>query len=69
MLLGHQVSQRKSVNLGVYTLKFHRRKGKRPDEYLYIVTLIKDGKVVESGIFGDYKNAVIYAGQIFIRFR
>lgn len=69
MLLGYEVSQKKRVNLGVYTLKFHRKKGKTPEDYLYIVTLLKEGKVVESGIFGDYQKAVIYAGQIFMRFR
>lgn len=67
MLLGYEASQRKVVNLGVYTLKFYRRKVN--GDYLYMVTLSKGDEIIERGIFGDYKNAVIYAGQIFYKFR
>jgi hypothetical protein len=71
LLLGYEVSQKKTVNLGVYTLKFHRkkiRKGKEVD-FLYIVELIRGGEVVEKGVFTEYSNAVVYAGEIFCRFR
>ncbi|BAK54331.1 hypothetical protein [Sulfurisphaera tokodaii] len=67
MLLGYQVSQKKTVNAGVYTIKFHRRK--KNNTYMYIVELEIEGKVIERGIFSEYSNAVIYAGEIFSRFR
>lgn len=67
MLLGYEVSQRKLVRAGIYTLRFHRRK--KNNEYLYIVEFEREGKVVERGIFSEYSNAVLYAGYIFSRFR
>ncbi|BFH73639.1 hypothetical protein SJAV_15830 [Sulfurisphaera javensis] len=67
MILGYEVSQKKVINAGIYTIKFHRRK--RKNEYIYIVELQSGGKVIERGIFSEYSNAVLYAGQIFSRFR
>lgn len=71
LLLGYEVSQKKSVELGIYTLKFHRRKARKGKkvEFLYIVELIRGEEVVEKGVFTEYSNAVLYAGQIFSRFR
>lgn len=67
MLLGYQVSQKKRVEAGIYTIKFHRRKKK--NEYFYIVELERQGEIIERGVFTEYSNAVIYAGQLFARFR
>jgi len=67
MILGYQVSQKKKVNVGIFTLKFHRRK--RKNDYLYIVELERQGEIMERGIFTEYANAVMYAGEVFSRFR
>ena len=67
MILGYQVSQKKKINVGIYTIKFHRRK--RKNDYLYIVELERQGEIIERGIFTEYTNAVMYAGEVFSRFR
>lgn len=67
MILGYQLSQKRKVKVGIYTLKFHRRK--RGKEIIYIVELELAGNVIERGIFYDYSNAVLYAGELFSRFR
>jgi len=67
MLLGYQVSQKKRVEVGMYTIKFHRRR--RKNEYFYLVELERQGEIIERGLFTEYSNAVLYAGQLFARFR
>ncbi|BDB98838.1 hypothetical protein [Saccharolobus caldissimus] len=60
--LGYYASQKKTVRIGRYTLKFHRRK--RENEYFYLVDLYLDDNLVNRGIFTEYQNAVIFAGSI-----
>ncbi|AOL17123.1 hypothetical protein BFU36_10875 [Sulfolobus sp. A20] len=64
MSLGYYASQKKTLILGRYVLKFHRRKNSKKNMYFYIVNLYHDDKLVRSGIFTEYRNAVIFAGSI-----
>lgn len=61
--LGYIVSQKKSVNIGNYTVKFHRRKISE-EEYMYVVEVYFKGELKSKGIFTEYSNAVKFAGNI-----
>ncbi|EZQ10894.1 hypothetical protein CM19_03185 [Candidatus Acidianus copahuensis] len=62
MSLGYTVSQKKKVVIGNHVITFKRRK--RGEEYLYIVEEYFMGKLTRRGIFSEYSNAVMYAGNI-----
>lgn len=61
--LGYIVSQKKNVSIGNYTIKFHRRKIAKGD-YMYMVEVYFKDELRERGIFTEYSNAVIFAGNI-----
>ncbi|BBG25281.1 hypothetical protein [Sulfuracidifex tepidarius] len=72
MRLGYYVSQVKCVNVGVYTIKFSRRKSKtfrKDGMILYSVTVLEGEKEIKKGVFTEYSNAVRFAGEIMYQFR
>ncbi|AWR96608.1 hypothetical protein DFR86_02940 [Acidianus sulfidivorans JP7] len=63
--LGYHVSQKKNVSIGNYVIKFHRRKISKGD-YIYLVEVFYRNELKKKGIFTEYSNAVIFAGQIML---
>jgi len=72
MRLGYYVSQVKHVDVGIYTIKFSRRKSKtfkKDGMIIYIVTLLEGEREIKKGVFTEYSNAVRFAGELMYRFR
>ncbi|ARM75087.1 hypothetical protein [Acidianus manzaensis] len=63
--LGYYASQKKNVNIGNYVIKFHRRKIAKND-YMYLVEIFYKNELKNKGIFTEYSNAVIFAGNIML---
>ncbi|MUN29197.1 hypothetical protein [Sulfuracidifex metallicus] len=72
MRLGFYVSQVKRVEVGIYTITFSRRKSRnfqKDGKIFYVVTLLREGKEEKKGVFTEYSNAVIFAGELMSAFR
>lgn len=63
MELGYVASQKKKMSIGNYTIKFHRRKIAKGD-YMYVVEVFFKNELKKKGIFTEYSNAVMYAGNV-----
>lgn len=63
MELGYYASQKRRVEYGPYSITFKRRKTGSP---AYMVTLEYKGERSRIGIFEEFRDAVIFAGNLLI---